>query len=97
MRKVLLSGGAIGASVSDSGVLDWQRIVERTPPTNASPVAPAHQPEAAAPWRIRMQGIEVKNVSLDYSDPTRRPALAVHTAALNGGLDLDVTTGGARE
>jgi hypothetical protein len=90
--KMLLADGSVNATVSDSGMLDWQGIAapaprERTAPAEAAAASPVQ------PWRVRLLGIAIENVALGYADHSTQPALTVGSAALNGGLTLDVTSG----
>jgi uncharacterized protein involved in outer membrane biogenesis len=92
VKKVLLADGALNASVSDSGALDWQRITSAAPRKQTKPVDAATG-SPARPWRIRAPSIAIEKVALGYADHTTQPALSVGTAALNGGLTLDITSG----
>jgi hypothetical protein len=91
--KVLLSDGALNASMSERGELDWQQLTPRAASEVAKADAQTRDAPGAHPWRIRMQSIGVEKVALHYDDRSRKPALAVRTAALNGSLGLEVTTG----
>jgi len=91
--KVLLSDGALNARVTERGELDWQQLTPRAASAVAKADAQPRDAPAAHPWRIRMQSIAVEKVALHYYDRSRKPALALSTAALNGSLGLDVTTG----
>ncbi|MGZ8231494.1 MAG: DUF748 domain-containing protein, partial [Burkholderiales bacterium] len=90
--KVVLADGVVNATVSERGELDWQRV------TVPAPRAPTVQKEdarasPAQPWSIHLRSIAVEKVALAYADRSTTPALSVSTAALNGGLKLDITSG----
>ncbi|HYH42287.1 MAG TPA: DUF748 domain-containing protein, partial [Burkholderiales bacterium] len=93
VNKLVFSDGLVNATVSDTGVLNWQRMAA---PTNAEPAAPAVQPAPASPvqpWRIQLSSVAVENVAVNYVDRSRKPALALRTKALNAGFDLDIASG----
>jgi hypothetical protein len=89
---MVLAAGAVNATVSEAGVLDWQSI---TAPAPAEPTAVAEAAAASPvqPWHIRLRSIAIEQVALAYANHSTQPALTVGTAALNGGLALDITSG----
>jgi hypothetical protein len=93
VQKLVLADGAVNATVSDAGVLDWQQVVV---PTAAGDRVPqeAAQASAGEPWHIRLLSVTVDKVALGYTDQSTTPALAVRTA-LDTSLRLDITSGPA--
>jgi hypothetical protein len=93
VQKLILANGALNATVSDAGVLDWQGITATADGARAAPQETA-QPSQGEPWHIRFLSVAVEKVALGYTDESTTPALAVRTA-LDTNLSLDITTGPA--
>ena len=68
---------------------------EPAPAGSAEPAGASRQsaPGAVQPWRIQLREVGVENIAVNYVDQTRKPALAVRTAALNAGLNADIASG----
>ena len=87
LRKVLLREGRLSAAMSADGVLDWTTLL-----VTSSGAPPAKRDvQAAAPWRIRLEGVHADKVSVHYEDRDRPMPLALDLGSMRGSAAVDVT------
>ncbi|HEX2828802.1 MAG TPA: DUF748 domain-containing protein [Burkholderiales bacterium] len=92
VKKLVVADGAVNTIVGANRAMNWQRLMDPPNAAPAVPAQPAAAPAAAQPWRIRLLGVAVENVALNYVDQSASPALAIRTG-LTAGLNVEVSTG----
>jgi hypothetical protein len=96
VKKLVFADGLVNTTVSDTGVLNWQRMAASDAaavvPVESSPAAQPPPASPVQPWRIQLSSVAVENVAVNYADRSRKPALALRTKALNAGFGLEIAT-----
>jgi uncharacterized protein involved in outer membrane biogenesis len=89
LPRIEVRKGFVVAEADSRGVFNWQRLAKPSPAARSGPT-PA--PESA-PWKIRVEALNVGGIALRYGDRGRAAPSQVAVGALDAGLAAAVEAG----
>ena len=89
---IALGSGSVDVARNAEGMWNWAGFVRDQPPI--AEAGKTQAAEAAQPWHVDLQAVNVDDVALHYEDRQRPAPLIVQTAALIGKAAITADTGG---